>query len=166
MSVQPQLDQELKRLTGFNGPASSYVSLKATGGETLTIEFVAVDSMSASIRELKVQVPQLQGAGFDKLEEWAAALTQRISYLLEGLGVIELDPSHDEVQIRSTPPDQQGQQTQYYEIMLTKDAAGHFSLRRYWTDKSTAGRLPVDIQLTHEQLRKLCRDVLQTIPSP
>ncbi|WP_310821025.1 hypothetical protein [Stratiformator vulcanicus] len=122
--------------------------------------------MSASLKELTVDVPHLAGAPFDKLEEWAAALTKRITYLLEGLGVIELDPTHDEVQIRSTPPDAQGTQTQYYEIMLSKSNTGRFTLRRYWTDKTTSGRMLVDLQVTHEQLRKLCRDVLDTIPGP
>jgi len=166
MSVQPQLDAELKRLAGFAGPGTTTSTLNAAGGVTVAIEFAGVDTMSVSLTELRIDVPHLANAGFNKLEQWAAELTKRITYLLEGLGVIELDPTHDEVQIRSTPPDSQGTQTQYYEIMLSKSNSGRFTLRRYWTDKTTSGRMPVDQQVTHEQLRKLCRDVLDTIPGP
>ncbi|MEM7812453.1 MAG: hypothetical protein AAF532_13340 [Planctomycetota bacterium] len=160
------LDAELARLAGFSGPGTRTASHVDPRGLTVEAEFTAVDSMSSAVREVRADAPALSGCPFATVEQWAADLTVRITYLLEGLGVIELDPSAGEVQIRSTPPDRQGTQTQYYEILLNRNPAGQFVLKRYWTDKTSTGRVPVDFQLTHDQLKKLIADLLATAPIP
>lgn len=162
----PAFAADLAARVGFSGPGTTTVAHADPGGLTVEAELTAVDTMSAAVREVRADAPGLAGCPFSKLEEWAAALTARITYLLEGLGVIELDPHAGEVQIRSTPPDRQGTQTQFYEVLLTRDGAGRFVLKRYWTDKTTTGRVAVDFQLTHEQLKKLVDDLVATVPDP
>jgi hypothetical protein len=67
--------------------------------------------------------------------------------------------------IRSTQVDKSAPgTTKYYEVMLSSHGAGRFSLRRYRNDSSGNGRVPVPLQLTHEQLSKLVNDLLATVP--
>ena len=106
-----------------------------------------------------------QSAAFSALETWARNLSKRITYLLEQIGPLELDPAAGEVLIRSTPPDQLPDGAQYYEIILSQKG-GTFLLNRFRSVKGTPGRSPVDIQVTHEVLHKLVDDLEDTIPTP
>ena len=42
---------------------------------------------------------------------------------------------------------------------------GNFTLRRYRTDKGQSGRTPVEIVCTHEVLKKLVADLIDSIPT-
>lgn len=164
MTIQTQLTNELMRLAGSSAPQT--VRLSGPDGVEVAIEFQAVDSMSCSLRELRLAVPALANADFGTLKAWGEELCRRINYLLEHIGPLELDPAAGYVLIRSTPPDRQSGATKFYEIMLQAHSGGHFSLRRYRTDKGTPGRQPVDIQCTHEVLHKLVNDLVETVPKP
>jgi hypothetical protein len=166
MNLSAQLDQELKRLAGFASKTARTAALSAADGVDLAIDFTAVDSMSCAFRELRVRVPALAAAGFDALRQWAEALSQRVTYLLENIGPLELDPAAGQVLIRSTTPDQQsgGGGTSFYEVLLSSHGSGQFTLRRYRSQKG-GGRDQVDVQVTHEVLRKLVNDLVETIPA-
>jgi hypothetical protein len=69
------------------------------------------------------------------------------------------------VLIRSTAPAQQSGATTFYEILLSSQGSGQFALRRYRSQKGAAGREQVDLQVTHEVLRKLVVDLVETIPA-
>ncbi len=85
--------------------------------------------------------------------------------MLENIGPVEFDAQENQVLIRSTPPDQSTTgSTKYYEVMLSSHGAGQFSLRRFRNDSSGNGRVPVPLQVTHEQLSKLVNDLVSTIP--
>lgn len=101
---------------------------------------------------------------FDALKKWAENLSQRINYLLENIGPLEYDPTAGQVLIRSTPPDQLPDGTQYYEIVLSSQSGGNFSLRRYKSVKGQPGRDAVEITITHEVLLKLADDLVDTVP--
>ena len=163
MSLSTDLQQEIVRLGGTTSPTT--VSVTEAGGLTLTVEFAAVDSMSCSFTEITLFVPSLQKAAFDVLKTWADSLSKRITYLLENIGPLEFDPDAEEVLIRSTPPSQLADGTQYYEIILSSNSSGTFSLRRYCSTKGQPGRNPVEITVTHEVLLKLTDDLLGTIPN-
>ncbi|QDU38504.1 hypothetical protein Mal4_28320 [Maioricimonas rarisocia] len=162
MSLRNDLEQELKRLIGTHSPTS--VTVSDAGGLQLRIDFTAVDSMSCSFDQIELFVPSLQNAAFDALKKWAENLSQRIKYLLENIGPLEYDPSGGQVLIRSTPPDQLPDGTQYYEIVLSSQSGGNFSLRRYQSVKGQPGRNPVEITVTHEVLLKLADDLVDTVP--
>lgn len=163
MSLRQQLAAELQRLAGTLSPAT--VGVSDANGIRMQIEFTAVDSMSCSFAQIELFVPNMQQAAFDKLKDWADSLARRITYLLEQIGPLEYDPAAGQVLIRSAPPDKLPDGTQYYEIVLSSQSGGNFSLRRYRSTKGQPGRDPVDITVTHEVLLKLADDLVNTLPA-
>lgn len=163
MSLSQDLQQELTRLVGTRSPTT--VNVSDARGLSLQVDFTAVDSMGCSFTEIQLFVPSLQNAAFDALKKWAEQLSQRITYLLENVAPLELDPDAGEVLIRSTPPSQLADGTQYFEIILSSKSSGTFSLKRYRSIKGQPGRDPVEITVTHEVLLKLTDDLIATIPT-
>ncbi len=163
MSLQTSLSQELTRLVGTSSPAT--ITVADPSGISLEIDLTVVESLSCSFTEIRLLVPSLQHAAFDVLKAWARQLSQRITYLLEHIGPLEFDPASGEVLIRSTPPSQLPQGTQYYEIILSSQAAGTFTLRRYRSVKGQPGRIQDAITVTHEVLLRLAQDLVDTIPA-
>ena len=166
MTVQDQLAAELGRLAGFAGPGTAIAAAAGSDGLTIEAEVISVDKVGCLVREVRAEAPKLAGAGFDVLKTWGEALSRRVSYLLETLGLLEADEEHGEVLIRSNPPDRQGSATAYYEVLLRQDGPGRFSLRRYESQKGTAGRVPADMHVTQEVLKRLFRDLAETVPTP
>ncbi len=163
MSLSHDLQQELTRHAGTSTPTT--VTVSDPSGLSLQVEFTGIDSMSCSFSEIRLFVPSLQNAAFDALKKWAEQLSQRITYLLENIGPLEFDPDAGEVLIRSTPPSQLPSGAQYFEIILSSQSSGTFSLKRYRSVKGQPGRDPVEITLTHEVLIKLTDDLIDTIPT-
>jgi hypothetical protein len=166
MSILRQLTTELTRLIGYSSPTPTTKLFSGPDGIQLEIDFRAVDSMSCSVAEIRLAVPSLVGAAFDKLKAWGAEFCRRVTYLLENMGPLELDPDAGQVLIRSTPPDKSATGVQFYEVVLQSHANGNFTLRRYRTDKGSPGRQAVDIVATHEVLKKLVNDLVDSIPGP
>lgn len=165
MSFRNDLSLALASLKGLSSNTPSPMTLHNPGGMTLRIDFTVVDSLSCAFREMTLNVPALQTAAFSTLQTWAQNLSKRITYLLEQIAPLEIDPTAGEVLIRSTPPDQLPDGTQYYEIMLSQQA-GAFVLKRFRSIKGTHGRTQVDLQVTHEVLFKLVDDLEATAPVP
>jgi hypothetical protein len=165
MTVQDQLAAELGRLAGFAGPGTAVAAAAGPDGLTIEAELAAVDKFGCLTHEVRAEAPKLAGAGFDVLKAWGEALSRRISYLLETLALLESDEEHGQVLIRSNPPDRQGSATAYYEVLLREDGPGRFSLRRYESQKGATGRTPADMHLTHEVLKRLFRDLAETVPA-
>ncbi|VAX39560.1 hypothetical protein MNBD_PLANCTO02-1381 [hydrothermal vent metagenome] len=164
MGLVENINKELIQLIGYSSTSPKVVRLQATGNVQIEIDFVAVDSMSCALQEIRLNVPQFVDADFDILRQWAEALSQRVTYLLENIGPLELDADAGQVLIRSTPPQKQGGTTLFYEVLLKSHAGGNFSLKRYESKSGAGGRQPVDLQTTHELLRKLIVDLIDTIP--
>ncbi len=162
MSLKTDLSHELQRL---RGQGAQRVSLTAPGGVSLSIDFTAIDTLGCTFLEIALDVPALQNSAFDKLKKWAEELSQRITYLLEHLAPLEFDPVAGEVMIRSVPPDTLPDGTQYYEVLLQSHSGGHFSLKRYRSEKGTPGRTQVEMLTSIEVLLKLADDLVDTIPS-
>lgn len=166
MSLRPALEAELRRLIGYSSAQPVTIDLVGPAGIRLSIELTIVDSLSCAFRQLTVDVPALQNAAFDALKKWAEALSRRITYLLESLSPLEFDPTGGQVLIRSTTPDQLPDGTQYFEMVLSSQGTGSFVLRRYRAVKGIPGRDPIDMQVTHEVLGKLCDDLVDTVTPP
>lgn len=161
-----KLGSELTRMIGFSSSSPRTVLLSAPNNVSVEVDFTAVDSMSCSAAEIRVSVPSLVNADVAKLKAWGQELCRRVTYLLENMGPLEIDPDAGQVLIRSTPPDKQGTTIQFYEVILQSQSGGNFTLRRYRTDKSQPGRQPVDIVTTHEVMKKLVKDLVESIPRP
>lgn len=164
MSLSQALSQELPRLVGLNSTQPTTVTLPATNGVEMAVDFTIVDSLSCAFRELRMDVPRLAGASFSVLKQWADALSQKITYLLENIGPLEFDPTTQQVLIRSKSPDVRTGGAKYYEVLLQCQSAGRFYLRRFHSDPAQCGRDQVDLAMTHETLMKLVDDLLATVP--
>lgn len=164
MSLRDDLIKELASLNGLHSDPPTSVTLAAAGGVTLTVDFVVVDTLGCSFRQLSLEVPRLNGAAFTVLQDWAKNLSQQITYLLEHIGPLEFDPDAGEVLIRSTPPDTLPDGTQYYEMLLQSHSGGRFTFCRYHSVKGQPGRTQVDIMTTQQVLLKLADDLIATMP--
>lgn len=165
MNLTSQLKDELKQLVGFSSSTPRRVEITDNSQRVLAVNFVAVDTMSCAIDSLTLRVPTLVGCELSVIKAWATALSQRVTYLLEGIGPIEIDETGKEILIRSTPPDRTGNTTLFYEILLSAQANGTFLLRRFHTETGQVGRQAIDIRITHETLNKLIVDLIDTIPT-
>ena len=164
MPVRHKLQSELTRLLGFSSRTPRSILLKSGSQNQMEIDLTAVDSMSCSVSEIRILVPALVNAGFDDLKKWSDDLCNRITYLLEGIGPLELDPNSSTVLIRSTKPEKDTGHLRYYEIMLQAQSGGNFTLHRYEYNDEASQRKKVDLKLTHEILRKLVNDLFDSIP--
>lgn len=164
MDLTEQIENEIKQLIGFSSSTPRHIDVVDAEGRVLAVGFVAVDTMSCAFETMTLHVPQLVGHESSVLRKWADALSLRVTYLLENIGPIEIDESKREILIRSTPPAMTGGTAQFYEVLLRARANGTFLLRRFRSETGQPGRQSVDIQLTHETLRKLVGDLVETIP--
>lgn len=164
MNISQKLQSELTRLIGFSSQTPKSILLNSGSQNQMEIDLTAVDSMSCSVTEIRMIVPKLVNANFDILKKWSDELCQRITYLLEGIGPLELDPDSSKVLIRSTKPETDKGKIRYYEIMLQSQSGGNFVLQRYEYFDQTNQRNRVDLKVTHEILRKLSRDLFESIP--
>ena len=166
MSLSLDLASALIPFTGQTFVPPKTVTVSDGGGLSLSVDLLSVESLGVSCEELRLDVPSLGAVTLDVLKKWGDGLCQRITYLLENLGPLEYDAAGNQVLIRSTPPDQAVPgTTKYYEIQLSSHGAGRFSLRRFRNDAANPGRVPVPIQITHEQLAKLVNDLTATVPA-
>jgi hypothetical protein len=164
MSLRLYLEQELDLLQQGQGPFPATVKVSDAQGRQLAITFSQVDQLGCALSELELFVPQLQPAAFQVFQQWAQRLSSKITYLLEQIGPLEFDEPAGQILIRSQPPDQLPDGTEYYEILLSKAGAGTFVLKRYRAVRGQAGRTPVDLLLTRQVLLKLVDDLINTLP--
>jgi hypothetical protein len=162
MGLKDSLNRELLAQRGLN----VVIPVRTTvvdNSLSLEIDFLAIDSIGCSFEQLAVVSPSIQGAAFSRVKDWADRLSRRITYLLEQIGPLEFDEAAGEVLIRSTPPDQLPDGTQYYELLLQSHSGGRLTLRRYRSTKGQAGRQAAVLTMTHEVLLKLTDDLVDTV---
>lgn len=166
MSLSLDLAAALTPLVGQTFTPPQTVAVSDGGGVSLSVDLLSVEALGVSCEELRLEVPALSAATMDVLKKWGDGLCKRVTYLLENLAPLEYDATSNELLIRSTSPDQTTPgTTKYYEVLLSSHGAGRFSLRRFRNDAANPGRIPVPIQVTHEQLAKLINDLTSTIPA-
>jgi hypothetical protein len=165
MTCGRQLINEVRKLSGLSGHTPKTAAVSVAGGIDLAVDALAVDSMSCSLREIRMRVPGLNGAGVDILKKWANDLCARVTYLLEQLGPLEIDTHGKQVLIRSAAPDQRDDAKSFYEVLLQSQGAGVFTLRRYRRDNTSNSREHVELRTTLELLEKLADDLVATVPT-
>jgi len=165
MNLTHQISQRLRQLSSLTPSSISTIDLTVHDGVQVMIHLTACDSMSCSFGELRLTVPSLLDCGIELLKTWAEDLSERVTYLLENLGPLELSAEDGAVLMRSLSPQQDEDGRRYYEILLQSQSHGNFTLRRYCAKTGDPDREPVDIHVTHELLIKLVNDVIETFPS-
>jgi hypothetical protein len=167
MSLSLDLAAALQTLVGQTFLPTHTLTVTDAQGLAITVDLISVESLGVACEALRLEVPQLSSATMDHLKTWANGLCGRITYLLETLNPLEIDPQGQQVLIRSNPPDTTTTgQPRYYEVVLSAHGGGRFSLRRFEYDRQTNTRLPVPLRITHEQLAKLVNDLVATLPGP
>jgi hypothetical protein len=161
MLLIDQVSETLTQLKGLESakPRSATWSDDVKVG--LEIDFVAVENLSCAFRELRFIVPSLQDASLAVLQAWSKSVCDRITYLLEHIGLLEVDPLSVTVLIRSTPPEHDGGRVSFYEILV--QPTGCLNLRRFSRMRGEPERQPQDIRVTHEVLRKLIHDLVTSV---
>lgn len=164
MSLQEQITGSLSQLKGFAWEAPQTVACSADGGPAVEVDFTAVESLGCAFRELRVSSEEFRGKPFEDLKTWAEQICRRVTYLLEPMGILELDPQSQVVLVRSTPPAKSGAETAYYEMRIS--APGSLNLRRCTRTGHEGAPQICDIQVTREVLLKLIDDLCAVVPMP
>ncbi len=149
----------MSQLPGTIGKQHQRVSA-VVGPRTVRCEIDACDQLAVAVYELVLETSELAGVEIAKLQAASKALCERVTYLLEPISPIETDMDGCTVQMRSTPPQQQGNGRFYYELFLRR--GGSVALHRYEKQPGSI-RQRVAATLTHEVLGRLVEDFDKTV---
>lgn len=158
MNLQTKIHQQLTQLAASSADEVS-LSIDVENGR-LECHLTAIDSMSCSFRLLELQTSRLSGTSVQQLKELSEALSKRLSYLLEPIGVVEADDEQCVVQMRSNPPQRDEDATSYYELLLR--SGGTISLCRYTKNRGDV-RQTVPAMVTREVLARLATDFVEAV---
>ncbi|MBI5761716.1 MAG: hypothetical protein HZA46_24665 [Planctomycetales bacterium] len=164
MLLIDKVSESLAQLKGLESAEPKSVTWLDNTKVSLEIDFVAVESLSCAFRELRFAATDLRDASLGILQSWSKTVCEQITYLLEHIGPLEVDPLSMTVLIRSTPPERDGGKVSFYEIVV--QPSGCLSLRRFSRTRGEPERQPQDIRVTHEVLRKLVQDLVSSVPAP
>jgi len=139
MSIGKQITEQLRRLADGDRTV-----LKADSENTLLVldaplraqlEFADHDRYSVALRELTVGASSATPADARAyLSATAAEVARRLSFLEEPLAVWELDGGERVAQLRSSPPQREGDTVTYWEVTLwTGDELGARAVRYQWS---------------------------------
>ena len=155
-SLSSKLKTELQRLDGTSELTT--IAIAGTHRSILTLDLESVESVSSLVLCLTLETNHLRNADARRLEDTAERICSQLTYLLEDVGPLEIDPTTGQVLVRSTTPTCTDGTTEYYEILL-RAKSGSISLQRFaWSD-GQSGRRNVPLQLTHEVLLRLVDDL-------
>lgn len=152
MSISQQAEAALAALPLGVGPQTIDV---AEGGQRFLSDLSAVDSLGCAFIGFVFSSQKLTNAPIEDLKRTAEALSSRLTYLLEPLRPIEIDPDQCIVQLRSVPPQKNETRTSYYELLVRK--GGELTLSRF---EKVPGQLRqvIPAQVTREVFIRLVQD--------
>jgi hypothetical protein len=153
MTLQEKTREAMGNLaTGLPGAQTLWAE---EGGQRVTCQLEALDTLACSFSQLAVASDTLAGASGERLKKLADALSKRITYLLEPISPIEMDAEQCTVQLRSNPPERGDGHTSYYELLVRR--GGEISLSRY-TKQPGQPRQISPAHITREVLLRLVGD--------
>ncbi len=157
MNVAEKLNRELKRLESLGefGGQPLRVQLDVEQGQ-LVCELLRLDSIGCQLGGIRFQTDQLADASIERLKELGETLTGRLSYLMEPICPIEIDPEACVVQLRSNPPRKESDGTYYFELLVHR--GGEVSLHRFHKSVGDV-RNTVPADMTREALTRLATDL-------
>lgn len=157
MTIRPDMERELQRIQAVSG--RGLLCVDADSGR-IEADLLAVDAIGCSFQTLGLTTPKLAGASLETLKAISDALTNKLTYLLEPIGLVEADADRCSVQLRSNPPQKGDDGTSYYELMVRR--GGDITLSRY-AKKPGQLRLIIPAQVTREVLARLADDFLDAV---
>jgi hypothetical protein len=158
MSIQPDIERELKRIQAVSGRGLLQVDCEIGRIEA---DLVAVDAIGCSFQTLGLSTGKLASASLDELKAISETLTGKLTYLLEPIGLVEADADRCSIQLRSNPPKKGEDETSYYELMVRR--GGDITLSRY-SKKTGQLRQIVPANVTREVLGRLADDFVAAVP--
>lgn len=156
-TIRPQIEHELARIQAAGG--RGLLQVDAVAGR-VEADLVALDAIGCSFQTLAYSTGALAAASLDELKAISQALTARLTYLLEPIGLIEADADRCSVQLRSNPPQKGDDGTSYYELLVRR--GGDITLSRY-NKRSGQLREIVPAHITREVLVRLADDFILAV---
>ncbi len=156
MNVKQSVERELARLAAVSaaGAGPLLFSVQVDTG-TLEAPMTAVDSIACAFAHLSLATDRLAGATREQLHAVGEKLAARLNYLLEPIGVVEVDPQNLIVQLRSSPPQRDDNGSAYYELLVR--CGGEIRLTRYSKPTGQA-RTEIPACVTREVFSRLAED--------
>jgi hypothetical protein len=161
MSLSQKIAAELASHASLPAPAPRtlaadepphHIQLAARQLSAIGVEADAID--------FSADRPTQPDRSINELQDWADRLAKHITYLMEPLVVIEVDPQGVEVEMRSQAPTVRQGLRAYYQARL--DRSGHLRITRRGYDNTTRTTTDVPFQLTREVLERLADDLVAT----
>lgn len=153
MSLTTQVETALQALSSPS--AARQLVDAAAAGQRFSCELTALDSLACACCQFLVESDRLAPLGIHDLKRVAEQLSARLTYLLEPIQPIEVDPDQCVVQMRSVPPQKDEHRVSYYELLVGR--GGRLSLCRYAKDASSL-RQEVPAHVTREVFLRLVGD--------
>ncbi len=154
MSLRQQLASALStQPTPLPAPANLTL---AHDVDNLEVDLTALDSIACAFKRMALQTERIRGAATETLKKVSQDLSDRVTYLLEAIGPIEIDSEGAVVQLRSIPPRKDDDGTVYYEMLVRN--GGNIELRRWKNTPGGTSRTPLDAEVTREVLLRLTDD--------
>jgi hypothetical protein len=157
MDIKADIQRELKRIQAVTGKGLLQVD---AGGGRIEADLLAVDAIGCSLQTLGYSTDKLAASTLDELKAISEKLTGKLTYLLEPIGVVEVDRDRAAVQLRSNPPQKGEDSTSYYELMVRR--GGDITLSRY-EKKPGMMRQIVPANITREVLQRLAEDFVAAV---
>ena len=145
MSLGKQMIEQLQLLataeSTFSGDSYKIVTALDSSAQA-TLELFDHDRFSVTLRTLDVGGGSYEGDARAYLSARAAEIASRLSYLEEPLAVWELDGGERVAQLRSSPPQREGEEISYWEITLAAGARPGARMARYrWAPGMAEGEI-------------------------
>ena len=157
MDIKNDIQRELKRIQAVSGKGLLQVDVDAGRIEA---DLQAVDAIGCSFLTLGYLTDRLAQSSLDELKTISETLISRLTYLLEPIGVVEVDRDRAAVQLRSNPPQKGEDGTSYYELMVRR--GGDVTLSRYQKRPGQIREI-VAAHLTREVLVRLAEDFVAVV---
>jgi hypothetical protein len=132
------------------------------GPHRLALHLQACGPVGLALDRLEYACTDRTDWSADELKQWGERLAGSLTYLMEPLVVLEVDPIGVEVELRSQLPTKREGCRAYYEARL--DRHGVLRLGRSVFDESTRRRRPAACQLTREALERIADDLVASLP--
>ena len=154
MKFKDQIHQELQRLwaVGNLEQAENMLSIQIPHGHFHS-RLTAVDAIGCAFEHCRLDSTPLSAASTERLQEIAESLAGKLQYLLEPIQTVEIDDQQCVVQMRSVPPQQNGEGTSYYELVARREG---LLLSRY-LKKSGQPRRVIPANVTREVFQRLAK---------
>jgi hypothetical protein len=150
-----------ERAAAGEGPGVVEAS-NSQGAIRIALELATPAGITCSAITYQVGDPG-QVLAIEALRAWGQRLSDRLTYLMEPVEILEADRVSAELLIRSREPSQRDGKRSYYEIRLGRGAA--LVMTRQAFDDATRKRAPIACQLTREALERLVDDLEATAPA-